>query len=129
MKDKRLRIHTNAIANVLPAVYADLAQNMQNYLYSMPPYGHYVYNAPPMMYPTEPMPPMQLPATGPMANHFSDACNYRYSPYSVVPQRTVTPNQHTYSTEARFDHYNLPETTEVKRKKPKLFQPYALEGC
>lgn len=126
MKDKRLRIHTNAIANVLPAVYAGLAQNMQNYLYPMPPYGHYVYNVPQMMYPMEPMPPMQLPATGPMANHYSPACTYRYSPYSV-PQRTMTPNQHTYSTESRFDY--LPETTEVKMKKPKLFQPYALEGC
>lgn len=127
MKDKRIRLET--YANVLPAMYVDRPYNMQTNSYAMPPYGYYGYNMTPMMYPMRSLnsvPSMQYSAPVPMTNNISATCDYRYSPYSV-PQKTITPSQHTYSTESRCQY--LPEATELKMKKPKLFQPYALEGC
>lgn len=124
MKDKRLRIET--YTNVFPPMYVDPAYNMQTNSYAIPPYGYYGYNMSPMMYPMNSLPSIQQPAPVPFANNISSTCNYRYSPYSV-PQNTITATQHTYSTKSRFEY--LPEATELKIKKPKLFQPYALEGC
>lgn len=127
MKDKRQRLET--YAHILPAIYVDPTHNMRTNSYSMPPYGYYGYNMAPMMYPMQTfnsLSSIQQPAPISMANNIYSGCSYRYSPYSV-PQKTQTAIQHTYSTGARLDY--LPKATELKMKKPKLFQPYALEGC
>lgn len=118
MKDKRKRIESMSYG----AFYFDpyTAQPIAH------PYGMpYGYHFSPYMYPM--MPPQHLlpsPPVIPSINNNGISFNYNYPAYPVSASNS---SNSISSNDSIHETTNI-DTTNILTKKPKLFQPYALES-